>query len=436
MIERALQVPLTLASVPSSFLKCKYYLHLLSMPGSRQSTRTRLIEAALQLFAHKGVTETTTKEVAELAQVNEVTLFRHFGSKHGLLLAVMEDAAVFAQLGKALIEQVEQVDQKSISQTLKDYAEDSLQALERVPALVRSVVGEAGQYPLENRLALGQGLTQANRDVAHFLAKAVEEEGWHSRFPPEKLASLLNGLLLGYFIIKSTSAGDALWERREDFLESLVELFLQGAIFPAPDPSLARITPSKLEVADLPANLVHSILQRGKKLGRQIYALVYVLFGAGLSVQEIITLERSHSIIEPQQHILQINAGVRRQVPVNQWIAGKRYGSPTSNPLTQWLKSRKDNQKALFLNEQEPLSARDLTALWQTLTQGLLTPEGQSPAIEQARQTWCVDMLMKGIELESLSILSGMAIEELQPYAQRAKEKAALEQANRLDQKN
>ena len=434
MIERALQVPLTFASVPSSFLECKYYLHLLSMPGSRQSTRTRLIEAALQLFAHKGVTETTTKEVAELAQVNEVTLFRHFGSKHGLLLAVMEDAAVFAQLGKALVEQVE-VDQKSISQTLKHYAEDSLQALERVPELVRSVVGESGQYPLENRLALGQGLTQANRDVAQFLAKAVEDEGWHSRFPPEKLASLLNGLLLGYFIIKSTSAGDALWERQEDFLESLVELFLQGAIFPAPD-TLAKLSPTTLEVADLPANLVHSILQRGKKLGRQAYALVYVLFGAGLSVRELINLKRSHVVREPQQHILQINAGVKRQVPVNQWIAGKRYGYPTSNPLTQWLKSRKDNQNALFLNEQEPLSERDLTALWQTLTQGLLTPEGQPPAIEQARQTWCVDMLMKGIELESLSILSGMTLEELQPYAQKAREKAALEQANRLDQKN
>ena len=405
------------------------------MPGSRQSTRTRLIEAALQLFAQKGVTETTTKEVAELAQVNEVTLFRHFGSKHGLLLAVMEDAAVFAQLGKALIEQVEQVDQKSISQTLKDYAEDSLQALERVPELVRSVVGEAGQYPLENRLALGQGLTQANRDVAYFLAKAVEEEGWLSRFPPEKLASLLNGLLLGYFIIKSTSEGDALWERREDFLESLVELFLQGAIFPAPD-TLAKLSPTILEVTDLPANLVHSILQRGKKLGRQAYALVYVLFGAGLSVPELINLKRSHVVREPQQPILQINEGVRRQVPVNQWIAGKRYGSPTSNPLTQWLKSRKDNRNALFLNEQEPLSARDLMALWQALTQGLLTPGGQPPAIEQARQTWCVDMLMKGIDLENLSILSGMAIEELQPYAQRAREKAALEQANRLDQKN
>jgi len=37
------------------------------------------------LFAAQGMTETTTREIAELAEVNEVTLFRHFGNKHNLL---------------------------------------------------------------------------------------------------------------------------------------------------------------------------------------------------------------------------------------------------------------------------------------------------------------------------------------------------------------
>ena len=412
------------------------------MSPQRQSARTRLLEAALQLFAQKGVTETTTKEVAELAQVNEVTLFRHFGSKHGLLLAVMEDSAVFAQIGKAIVEQVEQAgSRKSVSELLKDYAEDSLQALERVPELVRSVVGESGQYPLENRLALGQGLTQANQYVAQYLAKAIENEGWQSRFPPEKLASLLNGLLLGYFILKSTSEGNALWEKREDFLDSLVELFLQGAILPpttAPIGTINYLTPTNPSpVADLPAGLVRSIMQRAKKLGRQEYALAYVLFGAGLAAREIVSLERSHLINEVGQHILQINSGAARQVPLNQWIMGKRYGSSTSNPLTQWIKIRKDERVALFVNEQEnPLSEQELQTVWETLTEELLTPGGQPPAIEQARQTWCVEMLMKGIKRENLSILSGIEVEALHPYAQRARQKAALEQANLLDQKS
>ncbi|MGK7916256.1 MAG: TetR family transcriptional regulator [Prochloraceae cyanobacterium] len=408
------------------------------MSLQKKSTKTRLIEAALDLFAERGVTETTTKAVAERAQVNEVTLFRHFGNKHGLLLAVMEDYAVFAQLGKALLQQAGS--KASVSQALKDYAQVSLQALDRIPKLVRSVVGEAGQYPLENRLALGQGLTQANNHVAKHLAEVIKSEGWQCHFPPEKLASLLNGLLLGYFIIKSTSEGDALWEGRDDFLESLVELFLQGAISPPKGTNTTtdkKIVPAEVErVADLPANLVRAILQRAKKLGRQDYALAYVLFAAGLSAQEIVNLERSHLIIELQQHLLQIDSGAKRQVPLNKWIMGSSYGSSKSNPLTQWLKSRKDDRSAMFVDrEEQPLSELELQASWQILTEGLLAPTGQPPTIEQARQTWCVEMLMKGIELEDLSILSGMEVEELQPYARRAREKVAIEQAHLVDRK-
>ncbi|MGL5803875.1 MAG: TetR family transcriptional regulator [Xenococcaceae cyanobacterium] len=406
------------------------------MSVPKKSTRTRLINAALELFATNGITETTTKAVAELAQVNEVTLFRNFGSKHGLLLAVIEDSARFSQLGKALVEQA--VSKENISEALKVYAENGLQALERVPELVRSVVGDAGQYPPENRVAIAQGLTQANLYVAERLAKAIEDNGWQSHFAAEKLASLLNSLLLGYFVIKLTSEEQTLWQGQEDFLESLVELFLQGAIAP-PTPKI-EVTQTKTNVeqvdlvADLPGNLVHSIFQRAKKLGRQEYALVYVLFGAGLSVAEIVSLERSHFFSEPDRHILQINSSAIRQVPLNQWIMGKHYGSSNSNPLTQWLKSRKDEQKTLFINEEgKPISEPELQALWQALTEDLLTLQGKPPAIEQARQTWCVEMLLKGIELENLSILSGIEIEDLQIFARRAKEKSALEQAFRLD---
>ena len=409
------------------------------MPAGKKSTKTRLIEAALDLFAERGVTDTTTKAVADRAQVNEVTLFRHFGSKHGLLLAVMEDSAVFAQLGKALLEQADS--KASVAQVLNDYAQVSLEALEQVPELVRSVVGEAGQYPRENRLALGQGLTEANKYVAKHLAKAIAQESLESRFPPETLTSLLNGLLLGYFTIESTIDGDKLWLGREDFLASLVELFLHGAIVtPAPPSTISetQLSPVTREpVQDLPANLVHSILRQAKKQGRQEYALVYVLFGAGLSAQEAIALERSHFIKESGQRILQINQGVIRQVPLNQWIQGKRYGFTESDPVTRWLKIRKDEQSALFINDhQQPISLEELEILWQTVTLDLLTPQAQPPSLQQAKHTWCIEMISKGMDLENLSILSGMDIEYLQPFMHRATEKAAIEQACHLDRQS
>lgn len=406
------------------------------MSRTSSSTRQRLINAALELFTSQGVTETTTRQIAELAQVNEVTLFRHFSNKQGLLLAVIEDSAVFTHLGESLSSQVDRT--SDLDQALKNYASDRLQALEQIPELLRSVVGEAGQYTVENRRALGRGVTLANREVARYLAIVIEREQLHPRIAVEKLASLLNEMLFGYLVIELTSKFHELWDDREDFLDNLVELFLHGGVSSSEltIQSQQRSTLGRQKVADLPASLVHAILQQAKKQGVREYALAYVLFGAGLSVQELVALERSHQICDEQGHLLQVTQGAVRQVPVNQWIMGKRYGSHRRNPLTQWLKNRKDDQSALFINDAgQALSEEQLRAAWQEFTSGLLTPEGQPLLIEQARHTWCVEMLMRGIDLEDLSILSGWNSTQLQPYARRAREKAALERALKLDHK-
>jgi AcrR family transcriptional regulator len=414
------------------------------MPTPQKSTKARLIEAALDLFAERGVTETTTKAVAERAQVNEVTLFRNFGNKYRLLLAVIQDSAVFAKLVHALVEQANNKD--SVAGFLQEYAQESLRTLNKAPDLVRSIVGEAGNYPVENRIALGKGLSETNRYVADYLAQAIAKENLASELTSEQIVNLLNFLLIGYFIVQSSTEGYIHWSEQSNFLDSLVTLFLRGSF--ASDISLdssgvAATSIVKVEqqdetaeIADLPASLVRSLFKKAKKTGRQEYALIYVLFGAGLSLAEILHLERSHSVVEPQQHILQVNYGQERQVPLNQWVMGYRYGSNSINPLIQWLKSRKDEQPAIFINDaSDAISAAEIQTMWRNLTNDLLTPQGETPGINQARQTWCVEMFMRGIELEDLSILSGMDTEQLQQYAQRARNKSALESAARLDKK-
>ena len=412
----------------------------MSRPPS--STRQRLINAALELFTSQGVTETTTRQIAELAQVNEVTLFRQFGNKQGLLLAVIEDSAVFTHLSETLRAQVQKTNR--LDQALKNYVSDRLQALEKIPEVLRSVVGEAGRYTLENRRALGRGVTLANLEVARYLATVIDRENLHPRIPVEKVASLLNEMLFGYLVIELTSEFHELWADREDFLESLVELFLHGVVSrnELSEPSKPLSTAEHQRVADLPASLVHGILQQAKKQGLRDYAFAYILFGTGITLPEVIALERSSygaasltpKISDEHQNLLQITEGAVRQVPVNQWIMGKRYGSYARNPLTQWLKSRKDDQSALFVNDAgEPMSESEFRMAWQGFTSGLLTPKSQTLFVEQARQTWCVEMLMRGIDLEDLSILSGWDSNQLQPYARRAREKAALERALKLD---
>jgi AcrR family transcriptional regulator len=56
-------------------------------------TAERLLDAASSLFAERGYAATTTRAIAERAGVNEVTVFRRFGTKAGLLAGIGERLA-------------------------------------------------------------------------------------------------------------------------------------------------------------------------------------------------------------------------------------------------------------------------------------------------------------------------------------------------------
>jgi len=382
----------------------------------------------MRIFSERGFAEATTRQIAEQADVHEVTLFRNFGSKHDLLLAAIANSGLFTCPWDAL---AAAGDNRQLAKVIQRYARDRLDTLSQCPELLRSIVGESGHYSDANRRALSKAMQQANCQLARYLAPALEVSPGEPLLSATQLASLLDALIFGYLAVELLAEDCVLWRDREEFLAQLTALCSSGAA-PAANAPAETAAP----VADLPAALVRDILQRAKQAGLQDYAIAYVSFGAGLLPEEIIALQRSHYLSYPQQQLLQVPGTAPRQVPINQWIAGKRYGSYTNNPLTQWLKSRKDEQAALFLKaDGEPLAEPDLQATWQRCTAGLLTPDQQPLQLEQARQTWCVEMLMKGITLDDLSILSGWGRDRLEPYARRAREKAALELAIRLDRK-
>jgi TetR/AcrR family transcriptional regulator, regulator of cefoperazone and chloramphenicol sensitivity len=57
-------------------------------PTLKEDARERLLHAALKLFAQQGFTKTSTRELAESAQVNVASISYYFGDKAGLYRAV------------------------------------------------------------------------------------------------------------------------------------------------------------------------------------------------------------------------------------------------------------------------------------------------------------------------------------------------------------
>lgn len=60
------------------------------MTAQDSATRESILKAAADLFGERGYKGTTTRAIAERAGVNEITIFRRFGSKKGILPALGE----------------------------------------------------------------------------------------------------------------------------------------------------------------------------------------------------------------------------------------------------------------------------------------------------------------------------------------------------------
>lgn len=71
---------------------------MFSLDSRAMISRERILEAAGRVYAKHGFRGATTRLIAAEAGVNEVTLFRTFGSKGALLEAVLEQRDAFGEI--------------------------------------------------------------------------------------------------------------------------------------------------------------------------------------------------------------------------------------------------------------------------------------------------------------------------------------------------
>jgi AcrR family transcriptional regulator len=69
---------------------------------SQGEVQQRIVEAAVHLFARQGFSATTTRRIARLADVNEVSLFRYFSTKEELFWAALQSRLTRLRMRKEL----------------------------------------------------------------------------------------------------------------------------------------------------------------------------------------------------------------------------------------------------------------------------------------------------------------------------------------------
>lgn len=190
----------------------------------KNNTRTRIMQAATQLFAETGYAGTTTRAIAELAGVNELTLFRHFGSKENLVRAVVDEFG-----GLAIAEDLESRLSGDYVQDLTLIGNELVAVLTERNHIVRMAICEAGRFP-DFRQSIAENPRQIQHFLTEYFTQLIEEDLIHPDLP-EVLAQAFLGMfffntVIQGFLLDSSDLDIA----SEEIVKQFVAIFVRGTL--------------------------------------------------------------------------------------------------------------------------------------------------------------------------------------------------------------
>jgi AcrR family transcriptional regulator len=192
-----------------------------------EDTKQRIIQGSVQVFSERGYDGATTRAIAEAAGVNEVTLFRHFGSKKNLFLAMISQRSPLRSVREVLEAQLTGDYRQDLLTVGNQYMTTTLQvrkeilmslcAAEQLPEMREIIV----QMPTQQYQVLGEYLQQQ-------MARSKVRE-----MDPHIAAQAFFGMLFAFAInqglLTDTPAAQI---PPEVIVEQFVDIFVQGTIDP------------------------------------------------------------------------------------------------------------------------------------------------------------------------------------------------------------
>jgi AcrR family transcriptional regulator len=136
-------------------------------------TSNRIIDAATCVFAREGIAGATTREIARLAKVNEVTLFRHFKNKKELLQQVVLKSSKDYE---SVFEDAPIETGDDVRRTIAAHVAVHLQKLRANEEFVRTFYGEWKRHPDLCRRILVESAKPVRRKFIDYL-KAAQKKG-------------------------------------------------------------------------------------------------------------------------------------------------------------------------------------------------------------------------------------------------------------------
>src|SRR5947209_5466280 len=188
--------------------------------------REQILDAAMHLFARRGFSGATTRQIADAAGVNEAIIFRHFPSKEDLYWAMIDSRCRTADRNKIVRDRLREG--RSDRETFVAIAEQMLTRTAGDEAMTRLLLYTAlERHELSERF-FRRHMAERYERLAAFIRRRIEQ-GAYRKVDPLIAARSFLGMVVYHHLIQELFGGSKLQAfAPRAVAESITDIWLAG----------------------------------------------------------------------------------------------------------------------------------------------------------------------------------------------------------------
>lgn len=187
-------------------------------------TNDKILEATIEIIKKKGLKAATTRAIAVNAGVNEVTIFRNFGSKKGIIKALIEKCSYSPSFSKVLKERVVWDLEADLYMLAKQYYQIANQNHDLIVIMI-SLMG-TGHFPELQREMVN--IPRQLKGDLHQYFTTMKEKGKIIDTNIEAQVMTFIGAHFGLFFTHSLFGTQLTNLTEDEFLRSSIQVFVRG----------------------------------------------------------------------------------------------------------------------------------------------------------------------------------------------------------------